>query len=394
MEHTVAGFHFGGLTAGIKPSGRPDLALLVAEADFPVAAVFTKNRLKGAPVLVSQERVRAGLARAVVVNSGNANACTGKPGIEDAQRVTRAVAGGLAADERRVLIASTGIIGVRLPMDRVLRRVDNLIACVRPDGFEDFAQAILTNDHGPKVAYAEVGLGKVKVRVLGCAKGAAMIAPNMATTLAFLVTDAAVEGRWLRSTLKEEVDLTFNDISVDGDTSCNDSLFLLASGKAGNKPLDGGAHGRAFRAALRDVLDDLAMQVVHGGLGATRAVTIEVAGANDVKAARAAARRIGSSLLVKTALFGAHPDWGRILCVLGNSGIDLDPERVDLQIGGVALVKGGVAVGGDGEARAAVAMRRSAYTIRVHLHNGQAEGRHVTCDLSDEYVKINAEFRS
>jgi glutamate N-acetyltransferase/amino-acid N-acetyltransferase len=394
MKHTVAGFRFGGLTAGIKPSGRPDLALLVADEDVPVAAVFTRNRLKGAPVQVSQERVRAGVARAVVVNSGNANACTGRAGLDDAHKITRAVATAVAGDERRVLMASTGIIGARLPLERMLRRVDDLVACTRPDGYEDFATAILSSDRAAKIAYAEVALGRIKIGVLGCAKGTAMIAPNMATTLAFIATDAVVEGRWMRSALKEEVDLTFNDVSVDGETSCNDSLFLFASGRAGNKPLDGGAHGRAFRAALRDVLEDLAMQVVRDGLGATRSVTIEVAGANDLKAARHAARRVGSSPLVKAALFGAHPDWGRIMCALGNSGVDHDPERVDIAVGGVALVKNGVAVGGDAEGRAAAAMKRDAYVVRLHLHSGHAEGRHVTCDLTEEYVRIHAEHSS
>ncbi|MSP62350.1 MAG: bifunctional glutamate N-acetyltransferase/amino-acid acetyltransferase ArgJ [Myxococcales bacterium] len=393
MKLSVAGFRFAGISSGIKTSGRPDLALLAADADIPVAAVFTRNRIKGAPVTLSQERAKAGLARAVVVNSGNANSCTGKPGLEDAQRITRGVARGLQADERRVLAASTGIIGVRLPLDNILERVDELCTEARPDGFSDFATAILTSDRGPKVAYAEVGLGRTRIRLLGCAKGAAMVAPNMATTLAFIGTDAAVDGRWMRGVLREEVELTFNDASVDGDTSTNDSLFLFASGRAANKPLDGGPHGRAFRSALRDVLDDLASQIVTNGIGATRTVTIEVAGATDVKTARLVARRIGSSVMVKTALAGANPDWGRILSVVGNTGIDLDADRIDLHIGGVHLVKGGVSAGGDSEARAAAAMAKETFTIRLHLHAGHAEGRHLTCDLTSEYATITAEQR-
>ncbi len=393
MKTSVAGFRFGGISAGIEEGRRPDLALLVADADVPVAAAFTRNRLKGAPVLLSQDRVRSGIARAIVVNSGNANACTGKPGIEDAQRLTRAVAVALEGDERRVLCASTGPMGVRLPVNRILPHVDALATLARPEGFEEFAATILTVDRGPKIAYAEVSLGRIKVGVLGCAKGASMIGPNMATTLAFVVTDAAIEGRWLRSSLKEEVDLTFNDVSVDGEASPNDSLFLLASGRAGNKPLDGGADGRAFRAALRDVLDDLAHQVVRDGIGASRVMTIEVAGAPDVKAARQVARRVGCSPLVKTALFGASPDWGRMLCAAGNAGVDLDPDRVDLWIGGVQLVADGVALGGDSVERAEQEMARESCTVRLHLHAGQGEGRHVTCDLSDEYVRLQSQHR-
>jgi glutamate N-acetyltransferase/amino-acid N-acetyltransferase len=394
MKRGVAGFRFGGATAGCKPSGRPDLGLLLADEDVPVAAVFTRNRVKGAPVTVSQERVKAGVARGVIVNAGNANACTGKQGIEDALKVTRSLARVLDVDERRVLAASTGVVGVRLPVEKILGQLSELAEGAHEEGLDEFESAILTTDRGPKTAYAEVGLGRQKVRLLGCAKGAGTVAPNMATTLAFVVTDAAVEGRWLRSALREEVDATFNDVSVDGDSSTNDSLFLFASGRAGNRPLDGGAHGRAFRAALRDVLDDLATQVVRDGLGATRVVTIEVAGAPDVKAARSLARRVGASPLVKTAMFGADPNWGRIMCALGNSTVDLDPERVDLHVGNVHLVKGGGAVGGDSEARAAAVMRKDAYTIRIHLHGGSAEGRHVTCDLTHDYVKINADYRS
>lgn len=394
MIRQVAGFRFGAVAAGMKQSGRPDLALLVADEDVPVAAVFTRNRIKGAPVVVSQERAKAGLARGVVVTAGIANACTGRAGVEDAQKVTRALGRLLDADERRMLAAGTGTVGVRLPVDRVLGSIAELAERAHADGFEEFAGAILTTDQAPKIAYAEVGLGKLRVRLLGCAKGAATVAPNLATTLAFVVTDAALDGRWLRGALREEVDVTFNEVSVDGDASPNDSLFCFASGRAGNRPLDGGAGGRAFRAALRDVLDDLATQVVRDGLGATRVVTFEVAGVADVKTARAVARRVGGSPMVKTALYGADPAWGRILCALGNAGVDLDPERVEVFVGPVQLVRGGAPVGGDAPEKAAQVMRRDAYTVRIHLHGGHAEGRHVTCDLSHDYVKRNAEYRA
>src|SRR5579883_562173 len=387
MQRTIAGFRFGGVTCGIKESGRPDLALLVADEDVPVAAVFTRNRVKAAPVLLSQERAKRGLARGVVVNSGNANACTGARGAEDAAAMSHAVSSAIGADDRRMLVASTGVIGVPLPVEKIVRAAPALAAAARADagGFEEFSQAILTTDKGPKVASAEVTLGQRRARLLGCTKGAGMIAPNMATTLAFVATDAAVDGRWLRATLKEEAEATFNEVSVDGDTSTNDSLFVFASGRAGNAPVGGSAHGRAFRAALHEVLEDLALQIVRDGEGATRVVTIEVAGADDERSARAVARRVAGSPLVKAALFGADPNWGRILCAVGNAGVDVDPARIDVSVGGVALVRGGVAVGDGADERAHAVMQGDRFPIRIHLHRGRATARHVTCDLSYDY---------
>lgn len=387
------GFRFGGLAAGIKQSGKPDLALLLADEDVPAAAVFTRNRVKAAPVLLSQRRVRAGRARGVIVNAGNANACTGAAGREAAARMAEIAARAAGVSASRVLVASTGVIGVPLPVEKIEAAADRLVAATQHDGFEAFSRAILTTDQGPKIARAEVTLGAARARLLACAKGAGMIGPNMATTLGFVVTDANLAPGALREALRGAAARTFNEVSVDGDTSTNDTLFALASGRAGGKVIDGGARAKAFAAALEDVLMQLALQIVGDGEGATHVVTIEVNGARTDADARAAARRVAASPLVKTALFGADPNWGRVLCAVGNAGIRFDPDRVDLAIGDVTLVRGGVAVPG-ADAGAHEVMKRREYPIRVELHAGRGRGRHVTCDLGHQYVTINADYRT
>ena len=388
------GFRFAGIMAGIKVAQRPDLALLVADDEVPAAAVFTRNQVRAAPVVLSEKRVASGLARAIIINSGNANACTGPRGMQDAEAMGHYAARALDCEEKRVLVASTGVIGRPLPIERIVQATPRLVASLRPDGLEDFTQAIMTTDRFEKRALQLVPLGpKTKARIVGVAKGAGMIAPNMATTLVFLCTDAAVHKGFLKKALQEEIEV-FNHISVDGDTSTNDSCFLMASGAAKNKPIEGGDKGASFRAALREVLADLGRQIVRDGEGATHVVTIEVLGAESAKAAEQVARRIGASPLVKTAIFGADPNWGRILAAVGNAGVEIDADKVDVAVGEVEVCRGGVAVGGEAERAAHEVMRRGEYIIRVHLHNGRAEGRHVTCDLTTDYVKLNADYRT
>jgi glutamate N-acetyltransferase/amino-acid N-acetyltransferase len=388
------GFRFAGISAGIKKTQRPDLALLVADEDVPAAAVFTRNRVRAAPVELSQKRVASGVARAIVVNSGNANACTGERGMRDAEAMAHYAAKALDCEEKRVLVASTGVIGQPLPIEQIVVHTPRLIASARPDGLEDFTRAIMTTDRFEKRALQLVPLGpKTRARIVGVAKGAGMIAPNMATTLVFVCTDAAVTKGFLKKALAEEVEV-FNQISVDGDTSTNDSMFLFASGAAKNKPIEGGDKGQSFRHALREVLADLGRQIVRDGEGATHVVTIEVLGAENADAAERVARRIGASPLVKTAIFGADPNWGRILAAIGNAGVEITPERIDVAVGEVELVRGGVGLGSEAERAAHEVMRRGEYVLRVHLHGGRGEGRHTTCDLTIDYVKLNADYRS
>ncbi len=399
MESACPGFKFAGVSCGIKKTLAPDLALMMAADEVPAAAVFTRNRVRAAPVVLSESHVKSGLARAIIINSGNANACTGERGAADAAAMVHYAAKALDCDEKRILVASTGVIGQPLPIERIVQATPRLVAAARADGLDDFTRAIMTTDRFEKRALQLVPLGpKTRARVVGVCKGAGMISPNMATTLGFVATDAAVTPKFLRAVLREVVDDTFNRISVDGDTSTNDSVFLMASGAAKNKPIDsdsgGGGKGASFRAALHAVLEDLARQIVRDGEGATHVVTIEVLGAATTAAGEQVARRIGASPLVKTALFGADPNWGRIVCAVGNSGVEFDPAKIDIAVGEIEIVRAGVGVGGDAERRAHEVMRRGEYILRVHLHGGKAQGRHTTCDLGVDYVKLNADYRS
>jgi glutamate N-acetyltransferase/amino-acid N-acetyltransferase len=381
-DYVVPGFRFAGARGGIKKKAGLDLALLACDEAAAAAAVFTGNRVKAAPVLLSQRVLRAakGRVRGVVVNSGNANACTGARGAADARRMAALAeehAGG------RVLVASTGVIGEPLPMDRVEAGVALAGAQLRPDGFHDFAEAILTTDRGAKIARRSVK----GATIIGCTKGAGMIAPNMATTLTFVATDAAIAPGVLAKVVRAAVAPTFNAIAVDGDTSTNDMLAVLASGR-------GRAAGKDFAPALTELLADLARQLVRDGEGVHHVVTVEVRGAASERAATAVARRIATSPLVKTAIAGGDPNWGRILCAAGNAGVPLAPERLAVWLDDVPIAASGAAVPGFDEARAAAVMKQPAYTIAVDLGAGRAVSRYLACDLSHEYVSINADYRS
>jgi glutamate N-acetyltransferase/amino-acid N-acetyltransferase len=391
-ELACPGFRFSGLFCGLKQSKKNDLALVVAEQEVPVAAAFTRNRVRAAPVILSERRARAGTARAILVNSGNANACTGAQGMEAARRMGASAAAALGCEDKQVLIASTGVIGRQLAVEKIERAMPELVAGLSPTGLDPFVQAIMTTDRFEKRATRTLKLGTKSCRLVGVAKGAGMIAPNMATTLAFVFTDANIGKGALRRALAQEIDRSFNEVSVDGDTSTNDSAFVMASGAAGNRLVESGPQAAAFGEALGEVLLELATLLVRDGEGATHVVTFEVKGAPSHAAAERVARRIGASPLVKSALFGADPNWGRIVCAVGNAGVPIRPDALDVSIGDVEVVRRGAAVGGDAEARAHEVMKRSDYRVRVHLHRGRGEGRHTTCDLTYDYVKLNADY--
>ena len=382
------GFTASGVACGLKPSGSLDLGLLVSDRPAASAGVFTTNRVQAAPVQLTRRHVRRGSSRAIVANAGNANACTGKKGYADARTMAEQTARGLGIPKEKVLVNSTGIIGVPLDMEKVGRGITAAADALSPAGGDDFARAIMTTDTRPKTAEATAG----GARIVGFAKGAGMIAPEMATLLAFIVTDASVERGLLVEALGDATGKTFNSISVDGCRSTNDTLLVLANGAAGGEPI-GLDHDNAsrFRDALVEVCASLARQIVEDGEGATKVVSIVVDGATNVREARRAAGTVADSVLLRCALNGADPNWGRVLAALGTSGIPFDPNIVDVWLGGQLLCANGATGPGDPEKARAALMDRDV-EVRIGLKRGDATATVLTNDLSAEYVRINAEY--
>ncbi len=392
------GFRFAAARAGIKESGALDLALAASDRPASAAAVFTQNRFPAAPVRASRAALAesGGLAQGIVVNSGNANACTGARGTADADRMVRRFATALEISPDLVQVASTGVIGAPLPIDAIDAAIAPAAARLREDGFSEFAEAILTTDRGAKIASRSVELGGERATLLGCTKGAGMIAPNMATTLTFVVTDAAITPAELDGATRRAVDATYNTITIDGDTSTNDTFLVLAGGAAENDP-DDPANTRAFARALEELSDELARALMADGEGVNHVVDIRVRGADSEDDARRIASAIARSPLVKTAIAGRDPNWGRILCAAGNAGVALRPEAVELYIGDVPIVREGVADrdgGGDPGDRASAVMTAPSYAITLDLGAGEASATALACDLSHEYVSINADYRT
>ncbi len=391
----IKGFTFSAVEAAIKKPGRLDLALIMSEVPATTAAVFTTNRVKAAPVLLSMERVAKGVARAMVVNSGNANACTGSQGMSDALETTRLVAEQAGIAEDLVLVASTGVIGKPLPMDKIRQAVPGLFGASAATDLDGLARSIMTTDTFPKVASSVGEVGGVPYTIAGVAKGAGMIMPNMATMLSFVVTDAAVDPAYLGKVFRSAVDSSFNIISIDGDTSTNDTALVMANGMAGNPIIRPGTpEAVLFEKLLREVLLSLARQIVQDGEGATKFVEIRVTGAQSDSDAKKAAMAIANSLLVKTAFFGQDANWGRILAAVGYSGAEIDQELVSLSFDSVLMVRNGVFVGGDAEERGTEVLRKSEFSVTVDLALAGGCATVYTSDLSHDYVSINADYRT
>ena len=393
----VPGFEACGVSAGLKPSGAPDLALFRTCGPAVGAAVFTRNLVQAAPVLYDRElmaRNASGL-RAVVINSRNANACTGEPGLQDARRMAEVTAQalGLPADAG-VFVMSTGVIGVPMPMDKIEAGIRLAASALSVGGVADAACAIMTTDTRPKTACRILEMDGVSLTIGGIAKGAGMIHPDMATMLGVVMTDAPVCAEVLDGMLHRCVETSFNAISVDGDTSTNDTCLVISSGVAPCLPFEGGDHrSAAFEEVLRAVLEDLARQIAFDGEGASHKVTVTVTRAGSPALARQIGRTIATSPLVKTALSAADPNWGRILAAAGRAGVPLDPSRCSLMFGDVQVLRDGLPTGFD-EEKASVIL--GAEHVAIHLDVGGSEGSGVvwTCDLTHDYVSINADYRT
>lgn len=403
MTFSVAGFRFAGCAAGIKKAGGLDLGLIVADQPVVTAGVFTRNLVRAAPVDVSIERLRLGRARAVLANSGNANACTGADGLAATLTSTRAAAGLLGLEAAQVLPASTGVIGAVLPAAKIEAALPGLVERLSADAAEEFAKAICTTDRWHKIARGSVKTaGGPPASVLGIVKGAGMIHPDLgpapaasqasgplhATMLAFFVTDARVEQAALQAALERAVELSFNACSVDGDTSTNDTVLALASGLAGT------ANESALFEGFLPVCRELAKQMVLDGEGAQHAVEIRVEGLADDAAARTVAKTVATSLLVKTALFGKDANWGRLLAAAGRAGVAFDPGAVSISVAGSCIFEKGTPLGSAAEAIAIRGMAEKSYGIVMTLGTGPGSFTYLTCDLGHGYVDVNAGYRS
>ncbi len=382
------GFRAAGVSAGLKPSGKPDVGLLVSDTPATAVGVFTTNRVQAAPITLTKRLIRKGTARAVVANAGNANACTGRQGLNDAKAMAAAAGKALGVPAGQILVASTGVIGVPLEVPSVKKGIDAAVGSLTADGLDALAAAIMTTDTAPKTALAEVRGGSI----CGVAKGAGMIAPEMATMLCFIATDANVERGTLGRALSRATAGSFNLISVDGCRSTNDCVLVLANGAAGRDPItDDHPDLLEFDAALTEVCRTLARQIVEDGEGATKVVAVTVKGAATAREAREAALRIADSVLLRCALHGADPNWGRVLAALGTMKIPFDPNVVDVWLGGEKLCERGIAGPGDRDKARAALMEREVEVL-ADLSRGEQSATILTNDLSPEYIRINAEY--
>ena len=393
-EFKINGFMGAAVESGLKKHGGLDFALIYSERECTAAGVFTTNMVKAAPVLISMDRISSGKPTAIVANAGNANACTGEEGIHDAMRTAELIAAKLEISPDKILIASTGVIGARLNMNCIEKSVPDLVKSLRPDGLTDVSRAIMTTDAFSKTGTRTIKAGGKVCTICGMAKGAGMMMPNMATMLCFILTDLNIEQTMLNSILKASVDRTFNRISVDGDTSTNDTVFILANGAAGNSKDLSPREADEFKTVLTSLLYDLSRMIVKDGEGATKLVKVEVRGARTPEDAEKAARTIANSTLVKAALYGCDLNWGRIMAALGRSGIVMDERRIKIEVGGIGIVSNGTAVQGNAEASAAAVMKTDEYDLTVDLGMGSASDFMLMSDLTHKYIDINASYRS
>jgi glutamate N-acetyltransferase/amino-acid N-acetyltransferase len=383
----------GAVPAGLKKDGTNDLGLIYSEVPSAAAAVFTRNKVQAAPVVLDRQRIQSGLAQAIIVNSGNANCCTGPQGMQDALAMAAMTAEALNLDEQLVLVSSTGVIGEILPVEKIQQALPALKRQLRNDGVLDFARAIMTTDTVPKAVSRQVAANDGSFTVTGVAKGAGMIRPDMATMLCYLMTDISASPATLQKTLSAACDRSFNRISIDGDTSTNDTVLIMANGRSG-VDISAPDNLALFNEALTEVTRDLAKSLVRDGEGVTKLVEIFVRGAASDADAFRIVETVAHSNLVKTALFGEDANWGRIIAAAGRAGVPLDPDRVDIHFDDVQMVANGMGCGKAAEAQATEVLKQDEYAITVDLKMGNGTAEMISCDFSVEYVKINADYRT
>lgn len=394
MENVaVKGFKAAGVASGLKKHGKKDLGLIFSQVPASVAGVFTRNLVQAAPVLIDMERIKSGSCQAIIVNSGNANCCTGEQGMRDAETMARLAASELGISEELVLVASTGVIGEPLPMEKIEAAVPGLVRSLQPEGISDLAMSIMTTDVVPKMVSGKGLLEDKTFTVIGVAKGAGMIRPDMATMLCFVCTDVEATPEILKEALVKAADRSFNRITIDGDTSTNDTVLVMANGLSG-AVIQSLAHKNIFQKVLDEIFLALAKQLVRDGEGVTKLVEIVVCGALSDSDARKVADTVAHSPLVKTAFFGEDANWGRIMGAVGRAGAEVDPNNIDVYFDDVRIVKAGMGCGKAVEAEATKVLMKPEFIVTIDLNMGRGSDSMFTCDFSVDYVRINADYRS
>jgi glutamate N-acetyltransferase / amino-acid N-acetyltransferase len=387
------GFLFSAVEAAIKKPGRKDLALIYSQVEADMAGVFTTNKVKAAPVRLDMRKIKSGKGQAIIVNSGNANACTGRMGMQDAAEMSKRAAKGLRIKTSFLYTGSTGVIGTPMPMDRIRPKIQELIETLGKSSLEDVAASIMTTDTFPKIIRKKVKIGNKTGIITGICKGAGMICPHMATMLCFIMTDIAIHQRTLDRTLHDAVKKTFNRLTIDGDMSTNDTVLIMANGMLGNPPITEKSESYpSFKHALEEVAYGLSALIAKDGEGATKFIEIEVTGARSETDAEKAAFAVANSNLVKTAIYGNDANWGRIMAALGYSGADIREEKVDIYFGKVKVAGKGLASGRD--KAAGEVLRKKHIKIMISLNMGKASAKVLTCDMTEEYIRVNADYRT
>ena len=387
------GYKLSGVASGLKKNNNKDLGLIYSETPAAVAAIFTRNKIQAAPVQLDKERITSGVCQAIIANSGNANCCTGEQGMQDAVRMTQMAATGLEISEDLVLVSSTGVIGQLLAVDKIEAAMPELINSLDSDGFKDFAEAIMTTDTVPKIVTRQDKLDGQTFFITAMAKGAGMIRPDMATMLCFVLSDVEATPQQLNRMLKPSADRSLNRLTIDGDTSTNDTTILMANGKSGAKIINAD-HEAVFQSVLDEVLIEISRQLVRDGEGVTKLVDIEVKGASTDDDAFRIADTVANSPLLKTAFFGEDANWGRIFMAVGRAGADINPDTIDVFFDDVMMVKDSFGCGDQAEKEATEVLKKPEFNLTIDLKMGNGHASMLTCDFSVDYVKINADYRS